>query len=188
MDNTLNRGYPFPECEPPLVKDASDIIQLQQQALAIDADMAALEDRYLQVLIRPDACKMSSAATVSTEQTFFPFFNTAVFDNTGATMADTAAGLIQIRESGWYQVGEWGQLDSPDETNARVRFLRSGAAASNFSDSSFRSIGNASLTCSEVVLLLTAGDTISVEVRHGAVAGTNRTFTWNIYAVQLLRT
>lgn len=43
MDVTPSRGYPYPECDPPRVKDAADgPTQLRALAYAIDADLSVL--------------------------------------------------------------------------------------------------------------------------------------------------
>jgi hypothetical protein len=44
VKETANRGYPYPECTPPLVKDAADMpLQLKNLAEAIDDDVTALQ-------------------------------------------------------------------------------------------------------------------------------------------------
>ena len=53
MDET-SRGYPYPECDPPLTKDVSDLpAQLKALADAVDADMTAVALQADTELIRP---------------------------------------------------------------------------------------------------------------------------------------
>lgn len=106
MQTTDNRGYPYPECNPPLVKDASDIEQMRDLALAIDTDIGTLDARLADFLEKPDAARMTLSSTVVVPSTTGDFtftlsYNTTDYDNTGV-ISDTAIGGLRLRESGLY--------------------------------------------------------------------------------------
>lgn len=106
MKTTANRGYPHPECDPPLVKDASDIEQMRDLALAIDADAEAVETRLEDFLERPDAARMSWSGNTVVPSTTGDFlftipYDTSVYDNTSG-ITDTSAGALVLLESGLY--------------------------------------------------------------------------------------
>lgn len=110
MDRTQYRNYPFPECDPPRVKDASDIAQLRDLALAIDADAAGRSDSIAQFWERPDSAGMTGSATnfpfpfSSTQHTQFTVpYDTVVFDNSGTnSLTDISRNAFVIAERGFY--------------------------------------------------------------------------------------
>lgn len=132
MDQTINRGYPYPECEPPLTKDASDIAHLFNLAQAVADDVQAIVDRSDDVLIRPDGCRRSISGTI-TEQQFFPVFTgPATFDTTGGAMSSGTHGGILLVEPGWYLVGGVVQAVSTTALGIRITFTVDGAQRSSF--------------------------------------------------------
>lgn len=133
MDQTVNRGYPYPECDPPLVKDLSDIAQLRDLAEAVDADVQAVSDRADDLLVRPDAARMGmlALATVTVHE-FTPFFDFVSFDTTGSLMADTVRGVIRVIEPGWYMIGGWVDATSATYLGLRMAFLQDGVRANSY--------------------------------------------------------
>lgn len=64
MDRTPNRGYPYPQCNPPLTKDASDApMQTRDLAEAIDADLTVIDDAAYFNYQRPVALLSRSLGT-----------------------------------------------------------------------------------------------------------------------------
>lgn len=188
MDSTLNRGYPYPECDPPLIKDASDIAHLRDLAVAVDTDVQAVYDRTADVIARPDAARMAMFATLaSTENTVFPFFNSRNWDSTGTSMTPTAEGILRLVEPGWYQVGTWTQLVSATFLGARVRFLQNGVPATSWCPQAEITQTNMQMPAlTATVYVPIGGDALSLELRIGA---TTPSFTYasRIWAVQTVR-
>ena len=189
MDQTINYGFPYPECDPPLVKDASDIIQLKDLADAVDTEVQTLYDSASQLLVRPDAARMSSPSITDVAS---PIQNTSVmytsmtFDNTpGQVMANTTIGAIQFVETGWYMVGHnsIATRNPPGGTiPISIRFLKNGAPVNNWSASSSVDSG---LAAQHTVLRFDAGDTLTTEIRMDIVA-INWRYTSRIWALQLM--
>jgi hypothetical protein len=124
MDTTDCLGLPFPECEPPLVKDASDIIQFKALADATDAAVQAYSDSLTSNLISPPMVLMQGSLN-SAGQDVVQFFNgTVAFDT--AAMADTINDMIRIPENGWYMFGFFVHLDNAVTFNVRAEPLLNG--------------------------------------------------------------
>lgn len=105
MKETDCLGLPYPECDPPLTKDLSDIAQLRDLAFATDAAVQALADRVNEQLLRPDAVVMFGSIGLLQGQDQTQSYTNTIYDNAG--MADTIAGGIRVQESGWYEIGGW---------------------------------------------------------------------------------
>lgn len=64
MDTTVNRGYPYPECDPPLTEDASDApMNTRALAEAVDADLTVVDDAITAAYQRPSAVLTRSLGT-----------------------------------------------------------------------------------------------------------------------------
>lgn len=102
MKETDPYGFPWPECAPPLVKDSSDVSQIRDLALAVDAEVTALKTFADDEFIRPLGCKVSRIGAAVPYALNQPItFNVLEFDNSpGATM-NTVQG-IRIPKDGWY--------------------------------------------------------------------------------------
>lgn len=131
MDQTLNRGYPYPECDPPVTKDASDIADLYRLAQAVADDVQAVYDRSDDVLVRPDSCRRSMTGTLTEQQTF-PVFTATTWDSTGGAMSSGTHGGIMLVEPGWYSVGAIVQLLNTVNVGARLAFMLDGVQISSF--------------------------------------------------------
>ena len=193
MDQTPIYGFPYPECDPPLTQDASDITQMRNLALAIDAAVEALNIKANDELIVPDLCRMQmSAAVATTETEVTPFFNTLNFQTLGSGMADTTNGGVRIQENGWYYVGGYTHISAtiPAATQLALRtaIWRNGLLASNFHDSARIFTGDEQHSAADDTLLLNAGDLIQLRHRSGATAGTSWTYQSRIWVLQLLAT
>lgn len=106
MKETDCLGLPYPECDPPLTKDLSDIAQFRDLAFATDAAVQALDDRITEQLLLPDSVVMTGSAALLAGQDHVQAYTGAVlYDNAG--MADTVAGGIRVQEDGWYAIGGW---------------------------------------------------------------------------------
>lgn len=118
-------ALPYPECAPPLVKDASDIEQFRDLAEAVDAAVQAYADLQDETLINPPAVNMTTGSNQA-GQTVNHFYSGLVFDNAG--MADTVADVIRIQSDGWYLIGGWliGQAGAPGVLTLRLEPLING--------------------------------------------------------------
>lgn len=167
MDQTP-RGYPYPECDPPLTKDASDIAHLFNLAQAVAEDVQAVYDRSDDVLIRPDGCRRSVTGTI-TEQQAFPLFTGTTYDTTGTAMSGGTHGGILLPEPGWYAVGAMVRATSTTYLGLRLAFLQNGVRATSFSPVAnivTTNVQNAAL--SAWVFTETPDALLGLHVRNGA--------------------
>lgn len=112
--------FPYPECEPPLTKDSSDIAQMRDLAVAIDSKVTELFTFADDEFISPDACRVTapSAGVVGSET--YAAFNTVTFDNTpGAVMGNLPNGIL-IRQSGFYFVTGYINTSSSSDLSRSV--------------------------------------------------------------------
>lgn len=125
MDTTDCLGLPFPQCQPPLVKDASDIAQLRDLAEATDAAVQAYDDRLTETLTAPpSAAATGGSNTAGTEVN--QFYGTLEFDTGG--LWDSVFDGFRIVEDGWYMVGGSVIISgfAPNTVNLRVDPLLNG--------------------------------------------------------------
>jgi hypothetical protein len=95
-------GFPYPECDPPLVKDSSDVAQIRDLALAVDAEVTALKTFADDEFIRPLGCKITRGGTPLSFDRDQPItFNQLEFDNSPGALMNTTQG-IRITKDGWY--------------------------------------------------------------------------------------
>lgn len=109
MDTTDCLGLPFPQCDPPLTKDASDIIQFQALAEAVDEAVENLDDQITDTLSEPPSVNMTGGVTTAGLDVLHFYGGATNFDN--ANMADTVADVIRIQQDGWYLIGGWVAAD-----------------------------------------------------------------------------
>lgn len=187
MPLTEDWALPYPECDPPLRKDAADIAQVRDLAVAMNDHVQDLYDTMSDILLRPAACRMqTNALQAGTGTTVRPFYDVQNFDNTpGVVMADTVNGLIRIPWPGWWLVGAWWQSNSAVYQGYRVRFLRNGAAATSpAGPSNIINANNAYMSQSQTLRYDAAG-TLSTEMI--ATSSTTWSVTSRIWALQLAR-
>lgn len=189
MDVTDCLGLPFPECEPPLTKDLSDIEQFRDLAVATDAAVQAYADTISEELLNPDAANLLGGINVAgldVVHFFGPF--ALVFDNAG--MFDPVGGGLRIQEDGWYMVGGHVQASTtpPSTISMRVEPLVNGDPVSSRQGPSF---GNFATLTSEAVswadtLQLRAGDLVNMMTHHAAGAATVVNYNTRIWALQVM--
>lgn len=168
MDQTSPRLYTFPECNPPLTKDASDIVQMANLALTIDADVENLFTTVDNNLLSPDGCHIAGGP--QTIQQGDPVqFTTLRFDNSpGAVMNETFG--IRARIDGTYLFTFWAQVDqgpTPPLDNLKIICSVEGTSSStmeglatNFNITTLPGEVNGS-----VMFRLTAGRLVQVSVK-----------------------
>lgn len=184
MDATECFGFPYPQCSPPLTKDASDIIHVRNLAEAVDAVVQTYADNITDQLVRPDACRMVNlVAFVSTlTDNVIPMDATSFDNQPGLAMTDVTNGGIRIVTDGWYQVGAWCRSTVATDVQTRIRFLVNGDPATNFqgpgglAQAGFQDCNGAE------VLDLRDGDLINLATRNGA-PGTSVSYVAHMWAV-----
>jgi hypothetical protein len=186
---TENWGLPFPECAPPLRKDAGDIAQVRDLAEAMDTAVQGLYDDASELLIRPDAVRMTVATTQTSgagQIAFRPFYDSFTFDNTpGQVMSDTANGVIQIVEPGIYLCGAWFLTTSASNQGMRAKFLKDGVIAANPHGTSNIITANSAYLSISQTLRYQQPATLSTEMT--AQTPTTWSVTSRIYALQLVK-
>lgn len=130
VDRTDNRGYIYPECDPPLVKDRSDIDYLRELAVQINNDAARMDDRLLEFIERPDAARIAFTGAVTTSGSGNGFYftvpyDTLTYDNT-AGMVDLGANGIRVLERAWYLFTSTVRCTNGGQQGTSVRHLRNG--------------------------------------------------------------
>jgi hypothetical protein len=188
VDSTDNYGFPYPQCDPPLVKDASDIIHLRNLAEAVDAEASLLEGEFMADLVRLDACRMSGSSIATTAAEVQPFFDNATFDNTvGGVMTDTASGDILIQRTGWYWIGGWWNITNlVSDIQPRLFFTINGVITGNSQGPAGPAISTEMYANHESVFRLDAGDHLSSLLRHGGGTAASRTYAPVIYAALMV--
>jgi hypothetical protein len=168
MDQTSPRLYPYPQCEPPITEDASDIVQVANLALTIDADVQTQFNAIDNNLLSPDGCHIAAGAQ-TIQQGDPATFTILRFDNSpGSVMNET--GGIRTRIDGTYLFTSWLQVDqgpTPPLDNLKVEFsvagigtLSSEGLSTNFNITTLPGEVNGS-----VILRLIAGRLVQVSVR-----------------------
>lgn len=184
MKATENRDFPYPECDPPLVKDASQIVQMKLLAEAIDLEVQALDDELDDVLVQPASARLTTTAltTATTETLVTPTLDLTLFErNWGPTAAEQGGGLY-IPETAWWMVGAHASVDSAAAIRALVRVTVDGLAASSW--------GNPGAPYSTIFQLpalgmlplqINAGSILNMQIKHdlaGAPAWNYRPHLW----------
>jgi len=105
VNQTDVQEWPYPECDPPYVKDPADLpAQLKTLATAMDTDITALAASATAAVNPPAGAATGSTGAISTGAAL-PF--TAVeFDNTGGALVSNAADRFNITSDGlWCFIG-----------------------------------------------------------------------------------
>lgn len=188
MGQTPNYAIPYPECDPPLLKDASDIADMRDLAVAADTALAGVYELAEELVFSPDAVRLSTAASVGpvTGQNVTPFYNTTSFVN-GSGMNDISNGVVRIVEPGRYWVGAYAALTAATISQPRIRFTFDGTPVTLFQTPGMIAVAANTATCeAQAVLSVTAPNTaLSTTVRHSSSAALSYTYTSRIWAVQL---
>ena len=184
MDTTECFQLPYPQCDPPLTKDASDIIQVQALAEAVDTVVQGLADDIVDRLVRPDACRMTNlVAFVSTiTDNVIPMDATSFDNQPGLAMTDVVNGGIRIVTDGWYQVGSWCRSTVATDVQTRTRYLVNGDPATNFQGPGGLAQAGFQDCNGEELLELKVDDLITLATRNGS-PGTSVSYTAHLWAV-----
>lgn len=178
-DRTPNRRYSFPECDPPLVKDRSDIIFLRDLAEEVNADMNGLDSRIVEVIEFPDATRLAYVGTIVLTSTInsgglytIPY-NFTSYDNAGA--ADLTANGIRIQERGWYMFTSSIRCTDGGGQELMCRHMRNGLTfqeGRRLEGTSFPVTANDESMAVADVMLCQIGDLIQTQGYNFGVNGT----------------
>jgi len=182
MDTTDCLGLPYPECDPPLVKDASDIEQFRDLAVATDTAVQALADSISETLLNPDAVCMVGGVNTAGQDVVHFYSGTPKFDNAG--MADTIADGIRIQEDGWYMIGGWVQMLASGAF-LRVEPLLNGDVFTSRQGPAHTVSTSETVTWTDVGYFQT-GDLITAMSHHVGNPVTVFTYATEIWALQVL--
>lgn len=187
MDTTPTYGIPYPECDPPRVKDAADVGQIAALAYAADASLGLVYAQAEQEVFNPDSVRMQAASATTTGQDRIPVFTAATFDTGG--MSDTSTGVVQIVEPGRYYVGAYTSSTTSTLTQLRVRFLINGAPVSNFQTPGYPTALSGSMIAgyADSVLTFQEPGALSIQIRHSSSGATSWNSTAELWATQLER-
>lgn len=183
MDTTDNFDLPYPECDPPEVKDASDIIQFKNLAFAVDDAVQTYADQIQDRVISPDTARLNNGAGVTSSSSENLLTMTATtFDNTaGDAMSDLMNGGIRIQTPGWYYCGFWITSQVATDVQTRARFLVNLEPVTAFrGPSGLVTPGQQNIVSSEFLQMF-EGDLLQLQSRNGA-AGTSVTYVASLWA------
>lgn len=183
MDQTECLGLPYPECDPPLVKDASDIEQFRDLAEATDAAVQAFDDQLTDTLTAPpSAAATGGSNTAGTEVN--QFYSVLEFD-TGGLWDSVLDGFV-IQEDGWYMVGgsvRMGGFGATEEL--RVDPLKNGDPWSNRQGPGFLVAGSEDVNWTDVGFFR-AGDLLNTRTAHTGNPVTVATYSARMWILQVL--
>lgn len=188
MKATPNRGYDYPECDPPLVKDKSDIRQVQTLARQIDLDVQSLYDRTTDQFESPDSARVAGLSSASSQSFLATFSSTTYETNPGMGSPDDDS--IHILEEGWYFVV--GHTFSQDAGDARImlRIVVNGVGSSRMEGPAFPfddTTEQESAMSTEDFMFLRAGDVVQLHIRNIVQTPPNL-FSNRLAVHQMLRT
>jgi hypothetical protein len=119
MDTTECLGLPYPECDPPFTKDASDIIQFKMLADATDAAVQEFDDQLTATLTAPPAACIIGGVNIA-GNLVNQFYGGVEFDNAG--LHDPDFDGFRVQQDGFYMIGGAVRLSglAPTVTNLRI--------------------------------------------------------------------
>lgn len=186
MDTTECLGLPFPECAPPLTKDASDIAQFQELAEATDSAVQGLDDAISATLLNPPMARMNGGQNAA-GQDLVQFYGGFVdFDN--FNMADTVADGIRIQQDGWYMIGgsvEVNTVPAGTSIGLRTEPLVNGDTVSSRQGPGFSAISGEEVNWTDVVFLR-EGDFLNTMTHHFDNPLTVFTYTVSLWAMLVI--
>jgi len=192
VKETERYGFPYPECDPPLVKDSSQIVQMASLALDIDTEVQrVVTEANLELITPPNARATIAVLPVATTDSLaVPFFDLSVFSANGAGLNSfPGAGCLEVSEAGWYLVGCHALVSSATAAVLpAVRLTVNGAPASSWSavGGNYIALNSRLAALSGVPLVLAPGDRIRMEIRHTAAGSPAWDYRPHIWLVRMV--
>lgn len=122
MNQTDDRGYPYPECVPPYVEDAADLpLQLKNLAEAVDDDVTALAAAAADALNPPAVLIESTTPQAPAAGAGFDY-TTTVFA-TNPAMADLVGNALVCTSAGFYVLAATCSSTASNNANAHQLIL-----------------------------------------------------------------
>jgi hypothetical protein len=193
VTDRTDRGYPYPECDPPLTKDASDISQMRDLAQAVNSDAAAQDARMVQLIEKPDAVRVAFAASLVVTKSsagdaifIIPYSSTTYAQP--AAFADLTAFGLRVQERGYYWVTSTVRCTNAGLAGMQIRHLRNGLARTEgrrFEGPAWPVIASESSMQTADLMYANAGDLIRTQVKMSPADGTYA-FEARLAAIQIL--
>jgi hypothetical protein len=193
VTDRTDRGYPYPECDPPLTKDASDISQMRDLAQAVNSDATAQDARMVQLIEKPDAVRVAFAASLVVTKSsagdaifIIPYSSTTYAQP--AAFADLTAFGLRVQERGYYWVTSTVRCTNAGLAGMQIRHLRNGLARTEgrrFEGPAWPVIASESSMQTADLMYANAGDLIRTQVKMSPADGTYA-FEARLAAIQIL--
>jgi hypothetical protein len=193
VTDRTDRGYPYPECDPPLTKDASDISQMRDLAQAVNSDAAAQDARMVQLIEKPDAVRVAYAASLVVTKSsagdaifIIPYSSTTYAQP--AAFADLTAFGLRVQERGYYWVTSTVRCTNAGLAGMQIRHLRNGLARTEgrrFEGPAWPVIASESSMQTADLMYANSGDLIRTQVKMSPADGTYA-FEARLAAIQIL--
>lgn len=183
MDTTDCLELPFPECDPPLVKDASDIAQFRDFAFAVDAAVQVLDDLITTTLLQPPAIVVDGGVNTAGRDIVQPLGGTPFYNN--ANMYSSSGDIIVIPEDGWYMVGGYVRTDQQN-IGTRAQAVVNGDLVSAWQGPGRNHLNTGDSLNWNDMLFLRQGDRVTVITRHSAAVGLVVNYTVLMWAYQVV--
>jgi hypothetical protein len=193
VTDRTDRGYPYPECDPPLTKDASDISQMRDLAQAVNSDATAQDARMVQLIEKPDAVRVAFAASLVVTKSsagdaifIIPYSSTTYAQP--AAFADLTAFGLRVQERGYYWVTSTVRCTNAGLAGMQIRHLRNGLARTEgrrFEGPAWPVIASESSMQTADLMYANAGDLIRTQVKMSLADGTYA-FEARLAAIQIL--
>lgn len=191
VKRTDNRGYVYPECDPPLVKDRTDIDYMRELAVNINNDAAVLDSRLLEFIEKPDAARIGYTGTVTTSGSgngflFLVPYDFTTYDNTAGSV-DLAANGIRVLERGWYLFTSSLRCTNGGGQATEIRHLRNNRDEARRLEGPSDTInGNEENMTTVDFIQCNAGDLVQTQAKQAGVGGTY-TFEGRLSMLQLYK-
>jgi len=169
VKETTNYGFPYPECDPPLVQDASQIEHLRRLAESVDTEVDRVVNKLDDNLAHPPSGRLGVLVSpiATTDPIVTVDFTTTVFSINGFSIS--VDGGVLITKPGWWLMGGHALVQSAiAAVSPMVRLIVNGTAASSWSfPAGNYGVTNARLAAlSAVPLLLATGDVVKLQIKH----------------------
>lgn len=192
MNETEQYGFPYPECDPPLVKDSSQISQFQAQAEAVDAEVQRVITLANDNIVHPPSVrvKLITEPIATTDSLVVVPFDQTVFSiNWGVFFPLEPDGSIHFNKPGWYLAGGHAVVSSATAAVLpMVRLTLNGAPATSWSTPAGNyGVGNGRIaSLSAAPILVQEGDLMRMEIKHLAAGSPAWDYRPHMWAVRLV--
>lgn len=179
VNRTDNRLYVYPECDPPTVKDRSDIDYMRELATEVNTDAGAMDARLQDFVERRDAARIGFASTVTSTGAANGFifqvpYSSVTYDNTAGS-TDLGSFALKPRERGWYMFVSVVRCTNGGDQSMMIRHRRNGLTfqeGRRFEGPSGQmSATGESMACSDIILCQ-PDDIIQTQVKVNGAGGT----------------